>query len=345
MPTEHFNIFHGNNGQGKTNLLESIFLLSTMKSFKITKSTDLVRWGACQGYLKGWVERDGVTREISILLDNQGKKIKIDQKSVTRVDDFFGHLNVVIFTPEEINMVKGLPEQRRKYLDRAIFSTDITYLSLYHGYSKVLKNRNVLLKNGEKSGFDIWTEKLIEYGGKLILSRINYIELLRDLLSRFYQEIAGNEETVDISYKPHLMNPVTSKDNVAYALKEALTKTAREEERRGTTLAGPHRDDVEFILNGRSLKQFGSQGEQKSYVLALKMAETEYMKRKFGSQPIFLLDDISSELDHERKGNLMDFLKKRDMQVFVTTTSLQNIAVTEIEDYRTYRIEAGKVLH
>ncbi|WP_459813857.1 DNA replication/repair protein RecF [Geotalea toluenoxydans] len=345
MPAQHFNIFYGNNGQGKTNLLESIFILATMKSFKTARSSDLVRWGAISSLLKGWVERDGVTREIAVFLDNQGKKIRVDQKAVTRIDDFFGHLNVVVFTPEEVNMVKGLPELRRKYLDRAVFSSDITYLSVYHAYSKVLKNRNMLLKRGEKVSFDIWTEKLVEQGKNIILSRLAYLDALRDLLQRFYREISGNEEAVDINYRPYHMDLADCRGDVADAFAEALAKTATEEERRGTTLAGPHRDDVEFILNGRPLKQFGSQGQQKSYVLALKMAETEYMQKKFHSQPIFLLDDLSSELDQERKKNLMEFLKKRDMQVFITTTSLQNISVDEIENYRTYRIEEGKVLH
>jgi DNA replication and repair protein RecF len=344
-PARHFNIFFGNNGQGKTNLLESIFLLATMKSFKMAKSGDLVKWGNNHSLLKGWVERDGVTSEIAILLDKQGKKIRLDQKTVTRIDEFFGHLNVVVFTPEEVNMVKGMPELRRKYLDRAVFSSDVTYLSVYHAYSKVLKNRNALLKKGERSGLDIWTEQLVEQGKRLVFSRIAYIDGLRDLLKQFYRQISGNEEEADISYKPYHMDLADCTSDMRAAFTEALAKTAVEEERRGATLTGPHRDDVEFMLNGRSLKQFGSQGQQKSYVLALKMAETENMRRKFDSQPVFLLDDISSELDQDRKKNLVDFLRKRDMQVFITTTSLQNIVVDGMENYRTYRIEGGKVLH
>ncbi|WP_279342446.1 DNA replication/repair protein RecF [Geotalea sp. SG265] len=344
-PARHFNIFFGNNGQGKTNLLESIFILATMKSFKTMKNSELVQWGNPRSLLKGWVERDGLTREIAILLDMQGKKIRVDRKTVSRIDDFFGQLNVVLFTPEEVNMVKGLPEQRRRYLDRAVFSSDVTYLSAYQAYGKVLKNRNALLKKGESCGLDIWTEQLVEQGKRLIMARVAYIHGLRDLLGQFYREISGNEEIADIRYKPHRFDMADGGGNLQAAFTEALAKTAREEERRGTTLTGPHRDDVEFTLNGKSLKQFGSQGQQKTYVLALKMAETEYMSSKFHSQPVFLLDDISSELDQDRKRNLMDFLKKREMQVFITTTSLQNIVVDRMENYRTYRIEAGRVLH
>lgn len=344
-PAQRFNVFYGNNGQGKTNVLESIFLLASMKSFKMAKNHELIAWGHQDALLKGWVERDGINREIAIFIDNQGKKVRVDQKSVTRVTDFFGHLNVVLFTPEELNMVKGLPESRRKYLDRAVFSSDINYLSSYHVYSKILKNRNILLRNGEPAGLDIWTEKLIEQGTRIIESRIVYIQDLKQLLAGFYHQIAGNNEEVEISYRPHLIRGNVLGSDIAGGLSEALAKAAFEEQRRGTTLVGPHRDDVDFLLDGKPLKQFGSQGQQKSFVLALKMAEIEYLQRKFHSPPIFLLDDISSELDQDRKKNLMDFLKQKEMQVFITTTSLHNLSMEGIDNYRTYLVKEGKVLH
>lgn len=344
-PAHRFNIFHGKNAQGKTNLLESIFLLGTMKSFKMAKNSEIVRWGSDQSLIKGWVERDGVTREIALFIDKQGKKVKLDRKSVTKVDEFFGNLNVVVFTPEEINMVRGVPDLRRKYLDRAVFSRDVTYLHAYHDYCKILKNRNILLKSGEKSGLDVWTEKLAEYGRKVINKRLDYLHEIQELLGKFYSDISGTEEVVEIKYRPHLMDMWNYEKDNCGALCEALAKSAAEEQRRGTTLVGPHRDDIDFVLNGRALKQFGSQGQQRSYVLALKMAEIDCLHQKFDSPPILLLDDMTSELDQDRNRNLMEFLKKKEMQVFITTTSLQNISLEGIENHRTFLVSEGKVLH
>lgn len=345
LPGDRFNIFFGNNAQGKTNLLESIFLLGTTKSFKTTKNGEMLRWGSDQSLIKGWVEKGGVCREIALFIDKQGKKVRLDQKSVTRLDEFFGSLNVVVFTPEEINMVRGAPEIRRRYLDRAVFSGDQTYLPAYHDYGKVLKSRNILLKNGEKAGFDVWTDRLVEHGIKIIDKRVAYLREIQGLLHQFYSDISGTDEVVEIRYRPHLIDMGTYEKDKRRTLDEALERSASEEQRRGTTLVGPHRDDIEFVLNGRALKQFGSQGQQRSYVLALKMAEIEYMHRKFDSPPVLLLDDMTSELDQERNRNLMGFLKRKEMQVFITTTSLQNISLEGIENHRTFLVSNGKVLH
>src|SRR5512144_3088400 len=161
---DRFNILYGNNAQGKTNLLESIYLLGTMKSFRLARNSELVQWGATHGLLKGWVEKDGVIREVSLLLEKEGKKARVDQKSVVKLSDFFGSLNVVVFSPEEMAMVKGMPDSRRRYLDRAIFSGDADYLRLHHEYHRILKNRNSLLKSGDTGSLDIWSEKLADAG-------------------------------------------------------------------------------------------------------------------------------------------------------------------------------------
>ena len=344
-PAHRFNIFYGKNAQGKTSLLESIFLLGTLKSFKLAKNSELITWGSEMGLVKGWVERDGVTREIAIQIEKLGKKVKLDQKSVVKADEFFGNLNVVVFTPEEITMVRGVPDLRRKYLDRAVFSSDVTYLSVYHDYCKILKNRNILLRSGEKSGLDIWTEKLAETGSRVITRRLAYLRAIEGLLNNYYSDISGTEEVAEIAYRPHLLDSDRYEQDSYGALGEALARSSMEEQRRGTTLAGPHRDDIDFVLNGRSLKLYGSQGQQRSFILALKMAEIEYLHRKFDSPPILLLDDMTSELDQDRKRNLMEFLKRKEMQVFITTTSLQNISLEGIENYRTFHVSEGMVHH
>lgn len=344
-PGEKFNVFYGNNGQGKTNLLESIYLLATMKSFKQAKNAELIAFGADFALVKGVVERDRVKREISLLLEKQGKKAKIDSKLATRLDEFFGNLNVVVFTPDEISMVRGAPELRRRYLDRAVFTCDLNYLKAYHDYSKVLKNRNALLKNNETFGMEVWTEQLVQSAQVVIERRRAYLKEIEKLLQGFYTEISGNDETVQIEYRLHGIDQKEYDQDPASALSNALKAHAAEERRRCSTAIGPHRDDLYFGLNGRSSRHFASQGQQRSFVLALKMAEIEFITRCFEAPPVLLLDDMTSELDRERNSNLMEFLKKRDMQVFITTTSLQNISSEHMENHRTFRISQGSVLN
>ncbi|ACH37036.1 DNA replication and repair protein RecF [Citrifermentans bemidjiense Bem] len=343
-PGKKFNVFYGNNGQGKTNLLESIYLLATMKSFKQARNAELIAFAGEFALVKGTVERDQVRREIAVLIEKQGKKAKVDAKLMTRLDDFFGNLNVVLFTPEEISMVRGGPDLRRRYLDRAVFTCDLGYLTAYHDYAKILKNRNALLKVNETTGIEVWTEQLVQAALLVIERRKAYLDRIGKLLQGFYSEISGNDETVQIEYRLHGVDERLLAEDPAGALNQALRAHAAEERRRGTTAIGPHRDDLYFGLNGRSARQFASQGQQRSFVLALKMAEIEHITRCFEAPPVLLLDDMTSELDRERNRNLMEFLKKREMQVFITTTSLHNVDIDELQDNRTFRIKEGKIL-
>lgn len=337
-----FNIFFGGNAQGKTNLLEAIYLLGTMKSFRLARNSELIRWGAPYGVVQGLVERQGVAREITLLLEKQGKKVRVDRKSVARLADFFGSLNVVVFSPEEMAMAKGMPDARRRYLDRAIFSGDADYLRLHHEYCLILKNRNALLRNGDTGELEVWSDQLAEAGARLIGKRVAFLVEIEPLLKEFYDAIAGRREEAGLKYLPHLPEACGADWN--RLLREALERSAAEERRRGTTVVGPHRDDVEFLLGGVPLKRHASQGQSRSFVLALKMAEISYLERRFGNPPILLLDDITSELDRERNRNLMEFLAEKRMQVFITTTAPQNIMLHGAEQHRTFRIEAGRVL-
>jgi DNA replication and repair protein RecF len=345
IPGSRFNILHGGNAQGKTNLLESIYLLGTMKSFRMARNSELVMWGSSCGLIEGIVERDGVAREIALTVEKAGKKVRLDHKPVAKLADFFGSLNVVVFSPEDISMVKGMPDVRRKYLDRAVFSGDASYLFFYHEYFRTLKNRNILLRNGDDGGLAVWTEKLVEAGARLIASRLAYLKEIEGLLQDFYGAIAGSGAKAGISYRSHLLAGEGLRQDVRTKLAAALANTAAEEKRAGATVVGPHRDDVDFLLGGKVLKHHASQGEQRSFVLSLKMAEIEYIQRRHGDPPVLLLDDMTSELDRERNHNLMEFLSKKEMQVFITTTARENILLDDKENSRTYLVEAGKIFH
>jgi DNA replication and repair protein RecF len=327
FPGPRFNIIHGKNAQGKTNILESIYLLGTMKSFRMAKNCEMMTWGSSCGTVKGVVERDGVTREIVLAVEKTGKKVRLDQKPVAKLVDFFGSLNVVIFSPEDIAMVKGMPDARRKYLE----------------YFHILKNRNMLLRNGDDGGLDVWSEKLVEAGVRLITSRIAYLSEMDGFLRAFYGAIAGRDEKAGISYRPHLLDTEGLYKNSSEEFTAALARSAVEERRAGATVVGPHRDDVDFLLNGKVLKHHASQGEQRSFILALKMAEIEYIQRRHGDPPVLLLDDMTSELDQERNRNLMEFLSQKEMQVFITTTVVDNILLNGRENSRTFLVDAGKL--
>jgi DNA replication and repair protein RecF len=342
-PGPRFNIFYGNNAQGKTNLLESIYLLGTTKSFRMARNAEMVMWGSPSSMVKGEVERDGINREIALVIEKTGKRVRVDRKPVVKLADFFGSLNVVVFSPEDIAMVRGMPDGRRKYLDRAVFSGEAAYLAFHHEYYRILKNRNILLRTGDDRGLDVWSEKLVEAGARLIAGRLAYLREISVLLQEFYGAIAGSGEVAALTYRPHLLAEEGLFEESRPRLAAALAKSAAEERRAGTTVVGPHRDDIEFLLNGKVLKHHASQGQQRSFVLALKMAEIEYIQRRHGDPPVLLLDDMTSELDQERNRNLMEFLQNKEMQVFITTTTLQNILLDAREPYHTFRVDAGKV--
>jgi DNA replication and repair protein RecF len=231
---------------------------------------------------------------------------------------------------------------RRRYLDRAIFSGNTSYLALHHDYFRTLKNRNALLKRGIQDGLSVWTDKLVETGFRLMEKRIAFVRELTELLRTFYTDIAGPGQEAAIAYRSRSDTTLSSED-LRGRLREALEQRLADELRRGTTLTGPHRDDLEFSLNGKPLNHHGSQGEQRSFILALKMAEIEYLKMRWGTPPLLLLDDMTSELDRDRNGNFMNFLKEKEMQVFITTTSLENINLSGISNYSTFPVQDGRV--
>jgi DNA replication and repair protein RecF len=319
IPDRRFNLILGRNGQGKTNLLEALYLLGSPRSFRNARLPDLVRQGEERARVQGEIESNGVLGQIALTLEKGGRRVELDGKGIQRASDLYGRLNTVIFSPDDTAMVRYGPETRRRYLDRSIYMCDIGYLHCWHAYQRILKQRNQLLKNSDRSGLDIWTEQLAETGAEMIVRRQRFVQRLDGMLQRHYGQISGGEETAGIAYSPEGVD-AREQEGIRNELLRLFDRTRQADIRQGTTTAGPHRDDLKFRLDGHPLRSFGSTGQQKSFVLALKMAEIDNLGEVFGEPPLLLLDDVSSELDESRSVNLLQFLMNMDIQVFMTTT-------------------------
>lgn len=339
-----FNLFWGRNGQGKTNYLESIFFLGTLKSFRNAKQKEMLAWDESVSLLTCATSDKNLEHELSVSFESSTKTLKIDGKSAIRTVDYCNILSVVAFSPEEITMIKGAPEQRRRYLDRAIFSSNGEYLTLYHEYYRVLKQRNQLLKLRSYGGIEAWTDQLAKTGARLIMARSAYTEKLSASFSGFYKSISGSDEEVTLCYCNPSLSPGATLEEIRLELFNNLTRTSRLERERGTTVVGPHRDDLDFYLNNKLIREHGSQGQQKSFILALKMAEIDYLRRISEKEPILLLDDMVAEFDRHRIEHLIDFLLHREMQVFITMTEPASVPLPDGVEFSTFCVENGRIV-
>ncbi|NTW88083.1 MAG: DNA replication/repair protein RecF [Desulfobulbaceae bacterium] len=341
-PGERFNLLHGLNGQGKTNILEAIYLLGSPRSFRTSRLPELIKHGERQAQIQGAVESGGIENRLRLVIEVAGRKVEIDGKAVHKASELHGKLNSVVFSPDDTGMVRMGPESRRRYLDRAVYMGDIGYLHCWHNYQRILKQRNHLLKSSDRTGLDIWTEKLADTGAEVIERRLKFVAVLDDKLQKYYATISGGSETSRIIYQPDGVGS-TERESICEELLELFKRHQRSDERYGTTTAGPHRDDLTFILDERPLKAFGSQGQQKSFVLALKMAEMDNLHETFGEAPLLLLDDMSSELDARRNHNLMEFLTTRKIQVFITTTERSPALLAAAPHCAVFHVENGNL--
>ena len=339
-----FNVFNGKNGQGKTNYLESIFFLATLKSFRNARQKEMICWNEPTSLLGCSIIDNKIDHELSVSFENSSRSLKIDGKSAVRILDYCKMFSVVAFSPEEIFMIKGSPDNRRRYLDRAIFSSDADYLKIYHDYFRVLKQRNQLLKQRIYTGIEAWTIQLASTGAKLTMERAAYVAELSAAFTTFYKNISGSDEDVRLCYHNSSYAKDFTLEDIRDELLRNISITSRVERERCTTVVGPHRDDLEFFLDDRLIKEHGSQGQQKSFIMALKMAEIEYLSRKSAKMPILLLDDMTAELDRSRVEHLMEFLVNRNMQVFTTTTDPASVPIPAGRGYSSFLVENGRIV-
>lgn len=350
-PHPRFNILAGENGQGKTNLLEAVYLLSAVKSFRPQTNADLIRFGEEGATLEARVDRGGSERVVRLEVSNRGKKIFLNDNPVRQLSDFFGTVNVVMFGPEDIAILKGSPSERRRFIDRAIFNALPAFATETQHYEDVLSQRNALLKDHspDASLLTVYDEQLIQYGAQIVERRLKFLSYFRPILQRTFRAIFDESFEADIRYDMKWSDRDDSTENdldsrlaIERVLQEGLERTRRDERMRGYTLIGPHRDDLKTSLNGRDVKTFASQGQHRAFVLAMKIAEITHLEERYRFAPILLLDDVSSELDRERNRFLFDFLRSRmEGQVFITTTHRDYILLDE--DVQTYSVRGGEI--
>lgn len=316
------NVLVGNNAQGKTNLLESIFLLALGKSPRVNKDKDLVNWECESSVIKLELEKRAGTTKIEIRLFKQGKKIVlINGIPIKKISELLGVLNVIYFFPDDLKLIKESPSERRKFMDMDICQASKSYFYLLQRYERILNQRNKLIKQTRsietlKDSIFIWNEQLAETASKIILSRIKFINRLAPKVANCHRYLTGSSETLELSYAGIVGE---SSEEIKGRLLADYEATLEKDFELGYTTIGPHRDDLKITLSGIDLRTFGSQGQQRTASLSLKLAEIETFKHETNETPILLLDDVLSELDEMRQQKLMEIASK--LQTVLTCTS------------------------
>lgn len=333
------NIFYGDNAQGKTNFIEAVFFSSMGKSFKFLKEKDLILFGEKNASISVSYNKNGRKNENKIVLSEK-KKLFVNKVPVSKRMEFIGKLNTVLFTPQELSIIREGPYYRRKFMDLCISQMRIKYMHMLSAYNKVLEQKNRLLKENKTDLLDIWNERLAQYGGTILWYRISFMKRMKPIIADIYGQIAGKEEILKSAYISSVKaDESNSADEIRQNfLNELFNKKADEIKNQGS-LIGPHKDDIVFYINGKNARSFASQGQQRSIVLALKLMQTGLFYEETGEYPVLLLDDIASELDEMRRNFLFD--KIRDKQVIITCTDAEKLKFYENSHY--YRVCNGKI--
>lgn len=337
------NLFLGNNAQGKTNLLESIYLTSFGKSFRTNKDREFIRFrqSFCKIELEAVKDQEKLT--IEMVFTEDGKKgIKIDGRKINKLSQLLEHVFVVIFSPEDMKIVKDEPEKRRKFIDRELCQLKPSYYNHLNQYKKILAQRNAYLKEEkiDETILDIWDVELAEYGGKVMKQREAFIEQIHTISRQIHSEITEKKENLSVSYESNIPVMADLQEQIFFFYDE-LKKNRDADRKKRTTGRGPHKDDLKLETNGIDIRSFGSQGQQRTAALSLKLSEIELLKEETGENPILLLDDVLSELDHKRQNHLIHCLK--EVQVFITTTELSDEVRNALPRGKNFYIENGTV--
>lgn len=343
------NVFIGENAQGKTNVMEAIYVLAMAKSHRTSNDRELIRWEQEYGKIEGDVQRKFGHIPFELTISKKGKKARVNHLEQNRLSMYVGQMNVVMFAPEDLNIVKGSPQLRRRFLDMEIGQISRVYLHDLVNFQKILKQRNAMLKANrgkldlQDVMFDIYTEQYIEVAVQIIRKRFYFMELLQKWADPIHHGISRGLETLEIKYSTLKdLNSEQTVEQMKTIFADQLKDVRRRELERGLTLVGPHRDDLQFFVNGYDIQTYGSQGQQRTTALSLKLAEIELVKQEVGETPILLLDDVLSELDDYRQSHLLSTMQGQ-VQTFVTTTNITGIDHNTIQQAAIFEVHDGSV--
>ncbi len=336
--SQGINIFYGDNAQGKTNLLESVYYCSAGRSHRTHIDRELIKFGEMEAHIKTFVQKENYVERIDVHLKKDEKKgIAINGIPIKKIGQIFGTLITVIFSPEDLNIIKSGPSERRKFMDLEICQLKPSYYYELQQYYSVLKQRNVLLKNVQKNKeakdtIFLWDEQLVRYGTKIMAERQQFIEKLNTIAIEKHNELTGNTENLTIEYKQNI-----SCEFFLDKLKRNIDKDIIF----GSTSVGPHKDDINFYINHCDVKIFGSQGQQRSVALTLKLSEIQLIFQEKNEFPVLLLDDVLSELDLNRQKYLL--LNIKNLQTILTCTGVEDVIKKNIADATVFPIQNGKI--
>lgn len=364
-------ILVGDNAQGKSNLLEAVELLSTLRSHRTSRDRDLVKDGTAIGQITAQVDRDLSSVDLSMLLRTNGRRtVALNGESLRRQLDFLGTLNVVQFSSLDLDLVRGGPEQRRHWLDSLLIQLEPIYASILQQYHQVLRQRNALLRSQEAaetgigaqeystelatqsplhktqqpdSQLALWDAQLAAIGTRVIRRRARVVRRLAPLAAYWHREISGSTEELTLTYLPNVPLHQDEPTVVQATFLEQIRERAIAEKHQHTSLVGPHRDEVEFTINQTSARQYGSQGQQRTLVLALKLAELKLIEDVIGEPPLLLLDDVLAELDLHRQNQLLETIQDR-FQTLITTTHLGSFDAQWLTSSQIFSVKAGHLL-
>ena len=332
------NIFYGDNAQGKTNILEAIFMTATTKSHKGSKDQDIIQFNHEEAHIRSYLFKEKITRQIDMhLRKGKTKGIAIDSQRIKKAADLMGLLNVVFFSPEDLSIIKNGPAERRRFIDMELCQLDSFYLYNLNHYNKIVNQRNKLLKDlsmkpGLKETLSIWDSQLVSFGAKVIERREIFISQLCDIISELHAKLSGGKEKIRILYEKN----VEIDD-----FEERLKKSQEKDIILKQSTVGPHRDDIIFIVHDIDILRFGSHGQQRTAALSLKLSEIELVKKSIKDTPVLLLDDVLSELDSNRQNYLLNSIGA--IQTIITCTGLDEFVKNRFEINKIFKVVNGMI--
>ncbi len=336
------NIIYGDNAQGKTNILEALYVCATSKSHRGNKDKEVIKFGDDEAHIKVIVKKNDIRYRIDMhLKKSKAKGIAVNGIPIKKAVELFGIINIVFFSPEDLNIIKDGPSERRKFIDMELSQLDKVYLNSLINYNKVVNQRNKLLKqiniNQKKEDYetlDVWDMQLVKYGRDVITGRIDFVKRINEIVGQIHKKLSGEKEELKLEYVPSVSIDDFEKE-VAYSRQRDIKLKA--------TSVGPHKDDMIFYINGNDVRKFGSQGQQRTAALSLKLAEIEIVKKIINDTPVLLLDDVLSELDSNRQNFLLNSIG--DIQTIVTCTGLDEFINNRFDINKIFKVVNGNVVN